>query len=119
MIYGVGTDIAEVPRIKKAIEKEKFCGRFFTDAENDLFKSKKYSPQTVAANFAAKEAFSKALGTGVRGFSLTDIEVLRDGMGKPYINLYNSLAELDCTIFVSLSHTKEYATAVVVLEKGD
>lgn len=119
MIYGIGTDIAEISRIKSAIAKGKFCERFFTVAENELFKAKKYSPQTVAANFAAKEAFSKALGTGVRGFALTDIEVLRDELGKPYINLYNSLADLKCNVFVSLSHAKEYATAVVVLEKGD
>lgn len=117
MIAGIGTDMAEVSRVRRAVEKGGFCKRFFTDAENEYFKSKNYSAQTVAANFAAKEAFSKALGTGIRGFALRDIEVLRDELGKPYINLYNSLSELPYTIFVSLTHTAEYAAAFVVLEK--
>lgn len=117
MIIGIGTDIAEVGRIKTAAEKKGFCERFFTEAENELFKSRKYSAQTIAANFAAKEAFSKALGTGVRGFALKDVEVLRDELGKPYIKLYNSLSDADYKVFVSVSHTKEYATAFVILER--
>ncbi len=119
MIIGIGTDIAEVGRVEKAVERGGFCERFFTEAENELFKARKYSAQTVAANFAAKEAFSKAIGTGVRGFALRDIEVLRDELGKPYINLYNSLANPLYKVFVSVSHTKEYATAMVVLEKSE
>lgn len=118
MIFGIGNDIAEVKRVEKAVGKGGFCTRFFTEAENEYFKTRKYSAQTVAANFAAKEAFSKALGTGIRGFALRDIEVLRDELGKPYINLYNGLEKLPYKVFVSLSHTKEYAAAVVVLESG-
>ena len=82
-----------------------------------------YTPKaTKEAEEAVKEAFSKALGTGVRGFSLIDVEVLRNDVGKPYINLYGSAKEL-CKnagvagIFVSLSHSKELAMAYVVLEK--
>ncbi len=119
MIFGIGCDIIEIERISKA--DERFLEKHFTEAERELFQKKK-QPQTIAANFAAKEAFSKALGTGVRGFSLIDVEVLRDDMGKPYINLYGNAKEL-CRkagvreIFVSLSHSKELAMAYVVLEK--
>lgn len=119
MIYGIGCDIIEIERVASA--DERFLEKHFTKAERELFERKKH-PQTVAANFAAKEAFSKALGTGVRGFSLNDVEVLRDELGKPYIKLYGNAKEI-CKnagvgeIFVTLSHSKELAMAYVVLEK--
>lgn len=119
MIFGIGCDIIETRRIAKA--DDRFLEKHFTEAERELFQKKK-QPQTIAANFAAKEAFSKALGTGVRGFFLNEVEVLRDDMGKPYINLYGNAKEL-CNnagvgeIFVTLSHSKELAMAYVVLEK--
>ena len=119
MIFGIGCDIIEIERIAK--QDEHFLEKHFTKEEQELFKKKKL-PQTIAANFAAKEAFSKALGTGVRGFSLIDVEVLRDDLGKPYINLYNNAKEI-CKkagvgeIYVTLSHSKELAMAYVVLEK--
>lgn len=119
MIFGIGCDIIEIERIANA--DKRFLEKHFTKKEQELFEKKKL-PQTIAANFAAKEAFSKALGTGVRGFSLIDVEVLRNDAGKPYINLYGSAKEL-CKnagvagIFVSLSHSKELAMAYVVLEK--
>ena len=120
MIYGIGCDIIEIGRIAKV--KEGFTSRYFTEKEQELFVSKKNMPQTVAANFAVKEAFSKALGTGVSGFVLRDVEVLRNEKGKPYINLYGD-AEIICKnnnitdIHVSISHTDELAMAYVVLEK--
>lgn len=119
MIYGIGCDIIEIERIAKA--DSRFLEKHFTKCEQELFEKKKH-PQTIAANFAAKEAFSKALGTGVKGFSLVDVEVLRDELGKPYINLYGDAKELCKTagigeIFVTLSHSKELAVAYVVLEK--
>ena len=119
MIFGIGCDIIEIERIASC--DERFLKKHFTEAEIELFKRKKL-PQTVAANFAAKEAFSKALGTGVRGFSLIDVEVLRDDMGKPYINLSGGAKELFESagankIFVTLSHSKELAMAYVILEK--
>lgn len=118
MILGIGTDIVEINRIAKAIENALFCNRFFTDAENLLFERKGNKVQSIAGNFAAKEAFSKALGTGVRGFALKDIEILRDDLGKPYINLYNNakLAE-DINVHVTISHTEKYAVAYVIIEK--
>ena len=121
MIFGSGCDLCEIDRIRAA--KEGFCERYFTENERKLFElKKKNKPQTVAANFAVKEAFSKALGTGVSGFGLCDGEVLRDESGKPYINLYNKAEEIRkregiSQIFVSISHTDSLAMAYVVLEK--
>ncbi len=119
MIFGIGCDIIEIERIANC--DKRFLEKYFTIKEQELFEKRK-QVQTIAANFAAKEAFSKALGTGVRGFSLVDVEVLRDDAGKPYINLYGKAKEL-CKnsgigeIFVTLSHSKELAMAYVVLEK--
>ena len=120
MIYGVGCDIIEIDRIRNA--RDGFVERYFTENEQTLFMSKKNKPQTVAANFAVKEAFSKALGTGVSGFGLKDIEVLRDEKGKPYITLYGKAEEIRIReniseIHVSISHTDSLAMAYVVLEK--
>lgn len=113
MIFGIGTDIIEIKRIEDAIEHKDFCQRYFSDSENAYFKTRNYSPQSIAGNFCAKEAFSKALGTGIRGFSLKDIEVLRDECGKPYILFHKTHSY---TIHVSISHSKLYAVAQVVLE---
>ncbi|MBO5060408.1 MAG: holo-ACP synthase [Clostridia bacterium] len=121
MIFGIGCDLCEIDRIAAA--GERFAARYFTENEQKLFEQKKKNkPQTVAANFAVKEAFSKALGTGVRGFGLCDVEVLRDELGKPYINLYAD-AQRICkelgisSVFVSISHTDSLALAYVVLER--
>ena len=119
MITGIGTDIVEISRLAKAIENTRFLSRYFTPAENEYFLLKNKNPQSIAASFAAKEAFSKALGTGFRGFSLKDVAILRDNVGKPYINVYNKAKDLTAggTIHLSLSHSQEYATAFVVIEK--
>lgn len=119
MICGVGTDIVEVDRMKKAIENTGFLERYFTKSENEYFMLKKYNPMTIAASFAAKEAVAKAFGTGFRGFKLTDIEILRDGLGKPYVRLYNKVEKMTdgAKIHLSLSHTTDYAVAFAVMEK--
>ena len=119
MIYGIGTDITEVGRIAEILPKTNFCKRFFSGKENEYFLKKNYNPQTVAGNFAAKEAFSKALGTGIRGFELKEISVLRDKLGKPYIELSGRMKEVfgEKRIFVSISHSEKYAVAYVVIEE--
>lgn len=119
MIYGVGTDIVEISRIEKSIKSPRFLKKVFSEKEIELLKSKNFNPQTAAANFCAKEAFSKALGTGVRGFALNEVSVLRDELGKPYIELSGKALQLgkNLNFFVSLSHTKEYAAAFAVAEK--
>lgn len=119
MILGIGTDIVEISRLAKAIDGSRFLERYFTQKENEYFLLKNNRPQTIAASFAAKEAFAKALGTGFRGFALQDVEILRNNLGKPYINVYNNAAKMadGGTIHLSLSHSKEYATAFVIIEK--
>lgn len=122
-IYGIGTDIIEIERIKKAVEKSmKFVEKFYSDKEIELFKSRNFRMSSIAGNFAAKEAVSKALGTGVRDFSLRDIEILRDDYNKPYVNLYGNAKQLAETldiaeILVSISHSKEYACANTIAIK--
>lgn len=113
-----GTDILEIDRIKKSIKSPKFLARVFSPAELKYFSNKSFNPSTITANFCAKEALSKALGTGFRGFSLSDISVLRDSMGAPYFILTGNAKKIvtqeKFKLSVSLSHSKEYATAVVI-----
>jgi holo-[acyl-carrier protein] synthase len=124
MIKGIGNDIVEIERIKKAVSKESFIKRWFSDEEIRLFNEKKVV-QTIAANFAAKEAFVKALGTGFSSnVPPEDISVLRDEKGAPYILLKNSAKIMAenigvSKIHISLSHSKEYAFAVIICEGDD
>jgi len=123
VIFGNGVDLLEVDRIKELYKKNpRFLERFFTEGECAFFERKMMNIETIAANFAAKEAVSKALGTGVRGFNLIDIEILRDEMGKPIVHLYNRaeiLAEslgID-HIMLSISHTEKHAIAFAIAMK--
>lgn len=124
MIRGIGTDIIEVCRIEKATQKEAFLKRVYTKKERELFMEKKGSPQTMAANFAGKEAVAKALGTGFGAVAWTDIEILRNETGAPVVALYGK-AKVLCNQFgktkvhISLSHLKELAVAYVVIEVED
>ncbi|BEP28256.1 holo-ACP synthase [Helicovermis profundi] len=116
MVNGLGVDIIEIDRIKKSIKNYRFISRNFTAKEIDYFISKNNNPETIAGNFAAKEAVSKVLGTGFRGFNFIDIEVLRNDFGKPYVLLHNgakvSANEKNINeILVSISHSKLYAIA--------
>lgn len=119
MIRGIGTDIVEISRIEKSLNNPRFLSRNFTDKENEYFNSKKLMQESVASCFAAKEAFLKALGTGFMNVSIKDIEVLHNDMGKPYIVLHNEVKDVfgKGRIHLSMSHSKEYATAVVVIEE--
>ncbi len=122
-MYRTGIDMTTVSRIEKSCEKESFRRFVFTEKELERFYNlEKPKFSSLAANFAAKEAFSKALGTGVRGFNLNEVEILRDEMGAPYFNFYGKAAEIifkgGCTAQVSLSHEKDMAIAIVLLEKG-
>ena len=122
MIKGIGTDIIEIERIRKAVQSTKgFLEKIFSEKEIDFFYSKKLKSETIAGNFAVKEAVSKALGTGFRGFSLKDIEVLRNELGAPMVNLHNNARLLALKlevrkIHVSISHNKSSAIAYVLLE---
>jgi len=123
MIIGIGTDIIEINRIQKAIEKygEKFLKRIFTETEQkycEQFKDTKYLH--YAARFAAKEAFSKAIGTGItEGFKFSEIGIRNEPNGKPVIELTGSLAKqwANCITLVTLSHTDNNALAFVIIEQ--
>lgn len=117
MILGIGCDILEIARIEKLIAEHRL-ERIYTDTERRQAMGR---ASMLAGDFAVKEAVAKAFGTGVRGFSLKDVEVLRDELGKPYVRLYgqahNKLLELGGVgIHVSISNTKELVTAFAVLE---
>lgn len=121
MILGVGTDIIEIDRIKKAIERTpKFLEKIFTDKEINLFESKAMKVESIAGNFAAKEAISKAIGTGFRKFSFNDLEVLRDELGKPIVNISDKVKDVlgyeEVIFHISISHNKSCAIAFVTME---
>lgn len=121
MIIGIGTDIVEIKRIEKVINRtNSFIGKSFTKDEIIYFELRGLKANVIAGNFAAKEAVSKALGTGFRGFGLQDIEILRDQLGKPFVklssNIYRKLEIKEFTMHISISHSKENAIAYAVME---
>ena len=85
MLTGVGCDLIEIERVKKACEKEAFFLRIYTENERRQAEGR---PSALAGTFAAKEAVAKVFGTGFRSFGPIDIEVLRDELGKPYVVLH-------------------------------
>ncbi|MGL6173129.1 MAG: holo-ACP synthase [Cellulosilyticaceae bacterium] len=125
MIIGIGTDIIEISRVKQAIERnEKFKQKLFTEKEQSYFEKVNNRVESIAGNFAAKEAISKALGTGFRKFGMEDIEILRDGVGKPSVVLLGGAKVLGDqlgieSIMITISHCKEYAVAFAVAEGRD
>ena len=118
MIYGIGTDLVEVERIKIAYGKEAFRKKVYTEQEQQLIAE---NAQRAAGNFAVKEAVVKAFGTGFGRISAIDVEVLRESSGKPYVVLHGPAKELAekerlIQIHVSISNTKEHAIGYVVME---
>ncbi|MBI5701325.1 holo-ACP synthase [Candidatus Saganbacteria bacterium] len=124
MIKGIGVDIIEIDRISSSVERygDSFLKKIYTDREIVYCTLKKgFKIPELAARFAAKEAFSKAIGTGIRGIgkdkngaAWTDIEVVNDLLGKPQIYLKRKIAK---KVHVSLSHSRDYAVATVYVEK--
>lgn len=116
-ILGIGIDIVEIERIENILKnKKRFLNKIFTDEEIKYFKSKNFRSETIAGNFSAKEAISKAFGTGIKNFNFDDIEVLRDKNGKPIVKTYNNLRQMciDYNVLeiqVSISHSENYAVA--------
>ena len=123
MISGIGTDITEVKRFEKWVRDPQMLDSFFNEKELSSANSESAKCQHYAVRFAAKEAFSKALGTGITGFNLKEVYITNDSEGKPSLNIEGAALSLmkerlgDCKAFVSLSHEKEYALAFVILEK--
>ena len=128
MIYGIGCDIVKVSRLEKWVRSEgSYIERFFHEDER-LSESVSFQRkcESYAGKFAAKEAFSKALGTGISGFSLKDVYVVSDSKGKPEFRVTGKALELveelcgkNSRIHVSISHEKEYAVAYAVIETGN
>ena len=117
MIFGIGNDIIRISKFDTI--SEHFIKRIYTEREVEAAKGR---PSFYAGNFSVKESVAKAFGTGIRGFNLNDIEVLRDELGKPYVTLYNDAKrkshELGINnIFVSISNYEDYVSTMAVAEK--
>jgi holo-[acyl-carrier protein] synthase len=116
MISGIGLDIVEISRIRKMAERQsKFARRILTETEWNEYEqlSGKRQYEYLAGRFSAKEAFSKAMGTGIgKDLSFQDIEVAKDENGKPFFSFPKSIRS-----HLSITHTEEYAAAQVILEK--
>ena len=110
----VGIDIIEIDRIARAILRPNFIKNVFTAAELDYYQKKGSAAETLAGFFCAKEAIAKASGVGLRGFKMTDIEILHTLGGQPYAKLYNAAAQLFVgqNLHISISHNQTSATAV-------
>ena len=121
MIVGIGNDIIEIERIEKAILKEGFKNKVYTQRELENIEKRGNRTETYAGIFSAKEAISKAIGTGVREFSLTDLEILNDDLGKPYVVVSEKLDKIikskkeDYQIEISISHSKKYVIAIAII----
>ncbi len=121
-IIGIGTDIIEIARIKKAGEKNPgFLDRVLTEKEKEYCFSLGSRYQSVAGRFASKEAIAKALGTGFAACSFTDIEIINDEQGKPEVFLENKALKLfeklgGKEIQISISHNKDTAMAFVIIQ---
>jgi len=123
MILGIGNDIIEIERIRKAIERYelRFLNRLFTPHEQDYCLKRKDPAIHFAGRFAAKEAVVKALGTGFRnGLEWTDFEIYSNLHGKPFVKLSEKASNLFHTphLHLSMSHSQFYATAIAIWEQN-
>ena len=123
-LFGIGTDIIKVNRIKKSLNKKHFLKRIFNKKEISKCKKTKYMYNCFAKRFAAKEAFSKALGTGVsKGISFNEITVLNEKNGKHFIKLTDKTKKIvdkklknkKYKISLSLTDEEDYAVAFVTI----
>ena len=124
-ILGIGVDIVRNKRFDKLIKKNFFLNRIFTKKEIKNSKSLKNKTSYYSKKFAAKESFSKALGTGFRNrLNFKDIEILNNKLGKPYFNLNNktqkiitnTLNEKKIELFLSISDEKDYSIAFTIIQ---
>lgn len=116
IIYGIGTDQISCARVKKACESPSFLSRYYSAEERILIEER---PGRAATNFAGKEAVVKALGTGFSGILPNEVVILRKENGAPYVLLEGKAKETAdalgiCKIHISLTDTKEYASAYAV-----
>jgi len=121
-IFGIGIDLIEVSRIKQIIARfgERFRNRIFSTREQNFCESQNEKYLSYAARFAAKEAFSKALGTGLRGkISWRDIVVIDNEKSRPELEINGRAKKLlnERNTFLSITHTENYASAIVIIEE--
>lgn len=127
MIYGIGVDLIHVPRVEEVLNRwgRRFIARVFTAAEAELCLRRGFPASCFALRFAAKEAFSKALGLGMRqGLRWKDIEVFHHPGGKPHLKTHGRCSEICIQagitrMHLSLSDEKGYGVATVILERED
>ena len=126
-IIGIGVDIIQNNRIKNLLKNKKFLGRIYSDRELKLSKQNKNKVAYFSKRFAAKEAFSKALGTGFRsGLEFKDIEIVNDKVGKPlYVKnkkiikiVKNKFKIKNFNSFLSISDEKDYSTAFTIIQSS-
>ncbi len=122
MIRGIGVDVVQVDRLRRWLDDESLLKRYFSVQERDaIYQRRDGAALSLAARFAAKEAFAKALGTGFRGFGLRDVWVVNDPLGKPELHVTGA-AQLALTriggtrLWLSLTHEQQHAIAMVVIE---
>jgi len=116
MIKGIGIDIVEIERLKSAVKRhgDKFLNRVFTPSEIKYCKKfNKLRFPELSVRFAAKEAYAKAIGTGMAGIHWKEIEVANDKRGKPYLKIKGKLKK---KAHITLSHSRDYGVACVVIE---
>ena len=124
MIRGIGIDVIEISRIEGAIGKwgDRFLNRVFSETEISYCRNRNFGARHYAARFAAKEACLKSLGIGLgMGLSLKNISVVNNEKGKPELLIDKDLQPIlkesqTCQFYLSMSHTREYASAIVVVE---
>ena len=125
-VLGIGVDIVKNSRIKKSILNKSFLYRVFTNEEILISKNKKNKSSYFAKRFAAKEAFSKSLGTGFRdGFNFKDISVINDKLGKPSFFISKKIKNMikkkfkirKFNFFLSITDEEKYSMAFVILQK--
>ncbi|MEW6447237.1 MAG: holo-ACP synthase [Bacillota bacterium] len=124
MLIGIGTDIIEIGRIRRAYHRwgERFLRRIFTSAEQSYCCGKANTACCLAGRFAAKEAVLKALGTGQRGSGFNEVEVVNDAAGKPRVILRGRAAAVArdkgvSAVHLSISHDTAFAVAFAAAEK--
>ncbi len=119
-MYSVGIDTVEIERIERSVKRDSFVNKVYGDNELAEIKGRGESPRSFAVCFAAKEAFSKAIGTGISGFSLNEVELLHNEKGAPYLKLSGNAFKKarGLSFSVSVTHTDTIAT-VIVLAYGE
>jgi holo-[acyl-carrier protein] synthase len=123
LILGIGLDIIETARVEKALQNPVFLKKVYTEGEQEYLAKRKGNAQSAAGIFAAKEAVSKALGTGFGPISFQEVEIVWDENGKPSVRLTGralmKLQEMGGKqVLVSITHIKDLAAAQAVIDGG-